>query len=74
MWNLIFKLAKANNCQIIATTHSWELASYITNQPEENQKSFSFINIARLKNGELSSATYDYQKFNYAMNHDIEVR
>ncbi len=74
MWNLIFKLANDNNCQVIATTHSWEFASYITNQPEENQKLFSFVNIARLKNGELSTATYDYQKFNYAMNQDIEVR
>lgn len=74
VWTLIFELAKLNNCQIIATTHSWELASYVTSQPEENQKLFSFVNIARLKNGELSSATYDYQKFNYAMNQDIEVR
>lgn len=74
MWTLIFELAKLNNCQIIATTHSWEFASYVTNQSPENQKLFSFINIARLKNGELSSATYDYQKFNYAMNQDIEVR
>ncbi len=74
MWNLIFKLAKDNNCQVIATTHSWEFASYVTNQSPENQKFFSFVNIARLKNGDLASATYDYQKFNYAMNQDIEVR
>lgn len=74
MWNLIFKLAKANNCQIIATSHSWELASYVTNQPEENQKLFSFVNIARLKNGDLASATYGYEQFTYAIESNSELR
>ena len=74
MWDLIFKLAKANNCQIIAVTHSWEFASYVTSQPEENQKLFSFVNIARLKNGDLSSATYNFEQFAYAIESNSELR
>lgn len=74
MWDLIFDLAKANNCQIIATTHSWELSSYVTNQPEENHKLFSFINIDRLKNGDLSSATYNFEQFAYAIESNSELR
>lgn len=74
MWTLIFELAKLNNCQIIATTHSWEFASYVTNQSEDNKKLFSFVNIARLKNGDLSSATYNYEQFSYAIESNSELR
>lgn len=74
MWDLIFKLSKANNCQIIATTHSWEFASYITSQPEENNKMFSFVNIAQLKNGDLASATYNFDQFAYAIENNSELR
>lgn len=74
MWTLIFELAKLNNCQIIATTHSWEFASYVTNQPEEHQKLFSFVNIARLKNSDLAAATYDFKQFAYAIESNSELR
>ena len=73
-WNLIFNLAKANNCQIIATTHSWEFSSYVIEQPEENHSLFSFINIAKPNNEDITTETYDYTSFSYAMNNAIEVR
>ena len=67
-------MAKECNCQIIASTHSWETSSYVVNQPEENQKLFSFVNIAKLKNGDLSSATYNFEQFSYAIETNSELR
>ena len=74
LWILIFEMAKECNCQIIASTHSWETSSYVVNQPEENQKLFSFVNIAKLKNGDLSSATYNFEQFSYAIETNSELR
>lgn len=74
LWNILFTMAKNCDCQVIATTHSWEAASYITNQPEENQKLFSFVNIARLRDGDLASATYNFEQFSYAIESNSELR
>ena len=73
MWELIFKLAKDNNCQVIATTHSLEFASYVVNLTPEEQSLFSFVNIERA-NGQLLCATYDAKQFKYSINNNVEIR
>ena len=73
MWELIFKLAKENNCQVIATTHSLEFAGYVVNLTPEEQDLFSFVNIERA-NGQLLCATYDSKQFKYSINNNVEIR
>ena len=74
VWSMIFKLAKENNCQIIGTTHAWEMPSYIVNESEDNKKIFAFVNIAKSKNNELITATYDHQQFENSILNNVEVR
>lgn len=74
LWSIIFTMARACDCQVFATTHSWEAASYITKQPEKNQKLFSFINVSRLKNSDLASETYSFEQFEYAIENNSELR
>lgn len=74
LWEYIFELATRYDCQIIATTHSWEFASYVREIKNEHKQEFSFINFSKLKDGRLASATYDYDGFEYAIENNSEIR
>lgn len=74
VWELIFSLTKKYNCQLIATTHSYEFASYVVNQSDEAKQRFAFVNFSRLRDETLGSSTYSFEEFEFAVHEKIEVR
>lgn len=70
MWEIIFKLSKEHKCQVIATTHSYEMASYITKIDNIEGKDFSFIKIF----DDFEYSLYSFEKLQSAIKRGLELR
>lgn len=74
LWEVISDVALTSNCQVIATTHSYEcIESAISGIKEENKKEFCYFRIA--KNEENNSAyRYSDELLHTAVLAEMEVR
>ena len=71
LWQVFQELATRNNCQIIATTHSFEFASYITEVDGFNDDNFSFITIVNEKN---HGVVLTYAELKDSVENKLEIR
>jgi AAA15 family ATPase/GTPase len=74
LWEMLGKVAKETNCQIFATTHSYECIEGATVLNENEPELFGFIRLDRDKNDNIIPKMYSGETFQYAMDYDWEVR
>ena len=76
VWGIILHIAKEFNCQIIATTHSYDFLYAINNaMQEENLHKQDFTYIKLEKDGEDNYVgTFNHELFNYAIKTNLEIR
>ncbi|MBE5842694.1 MAG: hypothetical protein E7302_00785 [Butyrivibrio sp.] len=75
MWTVISEAAKINNCQIIATTHSYEsiTASTLGAKNSGREKEYSYIRLEK-RNENNIALYYDYEDMSEAIEAELEVR
>jgi AAA15 family ATPase/GTPase len=75
LWEMLGKVAKETNCQIFATTHSYECTkgAKVLNDSDEPDL-FGFIRLDRDKNDNIIPKMYSGETFQYAMDYGWEVR
>jgi len=78
VWNLIFRLAKALNVQVFATTHSWDGVTAFQQAAQENDKDAMLFRLGRsvLKsdNRKVIAIVYDKDKLQVVTQAEMEVR
>jgi hypothetical protein len=77
IWDMIINLAYKYNCQIIATTHSWEFVRSLIYLTNEKKKDFSLIRFADAKKiGKIGiiSTRLNYEDTEDLIKHNIEIR
>lgn len=76
LWSLVFKTAKAANCQVFITSHSKECIqafnSIQINEP--NYKGIYFELFRSKKDSSIKATSRDTEQLNYALSHGGEVR
>ena len=72
LWDILDKISAVSNCQIIATTHSYELISAVKGNIL-NEKDFAYYRIGRGKQGH-AAYRYDLNMLGSALEADMEVR
>ena len=79
-WKIILLSAKRNNVQLFATTHSQECLKFIKEVLEEDdelndfQKDMRCFRLVEQKDKSVKSYCYDYEKFQFAIDHENEIR
>lgn len=78
-WKTILKAAEANDVQIFATTHSTDCLKYFNEALKEEdvkhlQSKARAYTLKELPDKSVKSYCYDYEKFSYAIEHEIEIR
>lgn len=74
VWLGIIKAAKQFNCQIFATTHSYEcLQAAVQGLPEDLHDQFSYVRLER-SGDEIAGKSYSYEVLRAALERDWEVR
>jgi AAA15 family ATPase/GTPase len=74
-WKLLFKLSAETNCQIFATTHSYECISGAIDAAVDspNGEALSYVRLG-LKNGEVVPHVFSKDLLAYALSSEMEVR
>ena len=72
LWEVIDKISYQANCQVIATTHSYELIAAIR-EADVDKHAFSYFRLG-FKNDTMYDFCYDYDMLNVALSSDLEVR
>ena len=72
LWSIIDKLSEKAGCQIVATTHSYELISAVK-EGIERTSDFSYFRMGQRKNA-ISSFKYNYEMLSDALLSELEVR
>ena len=72
LWNIIEKISKKSNCQVIATTHSYELISAVS-ENFDDKDAFSYYRMGRRNDG-VTLFRYDFDLLDHALASDMEVR
>lgn len=72
LWNIVDELSKITNCQIVATTHSYELITSTIGNIKAEQD-FSYYRIGKIEE-KTSSYRYDYSMLCDAASAEMEVR
>lgn len=75
----LLRLAKEQDIQIFATTHSIEVIKglqHVLGQADftEHRDTTKCITLQREKDGVVRSYRYDYQQFDHCIEHGIEIR
>ena len=74
-WRMIIAAAKANDVQVLATTHSKDtVAGFATAAVEDVQSEGLAYRLERTKNGRLRAVDYNEEDLDSAVRHNIEVR
>jgi len=79
-WKIILLAARRNNVQLFATTHSQECLKFIKEVLEEDeelkdfQKDMRCFRLVEQKDKSVKSYCYDYEKFQFAIDHENEIR
>lgn len=71
-WRIISQISKKVNCQVIATTHSYEMISAIRGS-NELQDDFAYYRLGK-KNEDTIAYRYDYAMLDSALDAEMEVR
>lgn len=75
VWKTITKHAEANNVQIMATTHSWEMIiGAIEGIPEHLRKEFKYIRIDKNNQNHFKIKEYNFNVMKVALESKFEVR
>lgn len=75
LWKSIAKISIKYDCQLIATTHSYEClsAAYSGIESEGIGNDFAFVRLQKGKKG-ISAEEYTFEEFGYALSAELEVR
>ena len=75
-WEVIGKIAKSENCQIIATTHSYECIVSAMEGVEGAcmQDSFLFTRLDKSEEGQIAAKSFSHKMLKSAVSSDWEVR
>ena len=73
LWKIVSEVSRAYNCQVIATTHSYENINGAVEGLKDHSEDFSFYRLGYDKN-ELKSFRYSYDLLKSALRSDMEVR
>lgn len=75
LWTVIAEAAKINNCQIIATTHSYEIinASAVGAANSGREDDYSYIRLER-RGDEIMALDYNHEDMVEALEAELEVR
>ncbi len=76
LWEILSNVAKKAECQVIATTHSYEHVSkaLIGVKDALNMSDFSIHRLQRNDNGSISDNVFDYEMSQTAVDSFLEVR
>ncbi len=72
LWRIIDEISKETNCQVIATTHSYEMIAG-TKDNISNTDDFAYYRLGKSKE-ELKAFRYDYSLLDSALSAEMEVR
>ena len=72
LWEIIGNLTQKTNCQLIATSHSYECINAAENLAIESDM-FRFLRLEKV-NGTIHPKVFDNEAFMYSINNDWEVR
>lgn len=72
LWRIINKISKESDCQVIATTHSYEMISAITSITEDKDD-VVYYRLGK-KTDTITSHRYDYELLESALKSEMEVR
>jgi len=73
VWEFIAAASKEFNCQIICTTHSYELLRYANDVMQKNNIDLGYIRLSK-KDEELKAYHFDQESIDDALSSDLEVR
>ena len=74
-WRMILAAAKANDVQVLATTHSWDTVEGFARAAVEDEESEGLAyRLERNKSGKLRAVDYDEEDLAIAVRADIELR
>lgn len=76
LWEGLFEIANHFNCQIIATSHSYEcLSAAVTTQTTPFSEEFSYLRLNQeLHSREVRVVSYGFDEFRAAIENDWEIR
>lgn len=78
LWTAVLEMAKKRNVQIFASTHNVDslkgLEQILSESQHDMQDKTVTYTLRRLPEGDLRAFRYDYEKFNYVINQEIEIR
>ncbi len=74
VWESINRFSKKYNCQVFATTHSYECVLKAALSFEKEPDSFNYIRMAKLDSGEIVPKVFNYNVLGAAIEKDWEVR
>ena len=72
LWKIIDTVSYESNCQVIATTHSYELIKAATDGIEKKED-FAYFRIGKAKNG-IAAYGFDFESLDNALKSEMEVR
>jgi len=72
-WSLIFRFARENNVQVVATTHSWDGVRGFATAAREHIDDAALIRLQRA-NGEIIAVDYKPEEIQVVARQGIEVR
>ena len=73
LWKIVSDVSRDYNCQVIATTHSYENIMGAVEGVKDYPEDFSFHRLGYTRNG-IESFRYSYDLLKNALRSDMEVR
>ncbi|WP_353570285.1 AAA family ATPase [Candidatus Albibeggiatoa sp. nov. BB20] len=75
LWETVLTLAKQQNVQVFATTHSKEcIESYYRAAKKLEEQDIAYIRLSRLKSGKIKAGVHDYELLENSIGQSYEVR
>lgn len=74
LWRFLHQVAKNNDVQVVATTHSWDCCRALAAICREGVSKDSDVTISRIEKDREEAVTYSEQEIVAVAEHDIEVR
>ncbi len=78
LWSALLKSAKQLDVQLFVSTHSVDslkaLNKVLSHGCIENQQDIAVFTLRRGEDGEIDNYRYDYEKFNYVLGREVEIR
>lgn len=72
LWKVLAQISREENCQVIATTHSYELISAVSGNLPDPQE-FVYYRLGK-ENDSVRAYRYTYSMLGQALNSELEVR